>query len=594
MRGECTPISCLRLASKLRTAGEKGAPLRRQLSIDKELSALEGARRASAGERAVVDGLARLGAAELRDSESLARFHDALLFLRAYPQSPRVARLTESLLRDFGRRVTALRVRGDFDPLLELDVSGITGTSVETNSYPYDCIRWLAERFPGKVSIDWDLVDAPDRVAALLRRFLPLLEEESSADANVAVDEWIRAARAMNRDGGLAWLLQNLERLDVSPRLRAELFEGLGLFIRWDIESSPASRTRMRRAARPLFIHDAPLLGRRDVDLDREMSSARMPVSLLSKREGAAVLDLAREAMATRYRELYGFTYGDPAAVIAAEAGRGFEIVICGITPERRLPVRAGFGTLLVKNGVPVGYADAYGIGERLEISLNIFYAYRDGESAWCFARMLKLYRQLFDSAVFSLDAYQIGKGNEEAIKSGAFWFYRKLGFRSTDPAVEVLARREEERMASRREHRTSANVLRRMASGNVVYEVPGSPRAAWDRFHIRNLGLAVQRTMAKSGLEADPFRADCCERAAAALGIGRRSFNRAERQAFERMAPLLAIIPSLERWSEDDRATLVDAVRAKASRGEAAWLRLTARHQPLQRALLKLGSSRR
>lgn len=560
--------------------------------IDEDLAALENARRESAGESAVVDLLARLGAAEFHDSEPLVRFHDALLFLRAYPPSRRVARMTESPLRDFDRRVAASRANDDFDPLLDLDVSGVTGTAIETSSYTYDCVRWLAERFPRKVSIDWELVDAPDRVAALLRRFLPLLEEESSADANVSVDEWLRAAHAMNRDGGLAWLLQRLERLDVPPRLRAELFEGLGLFIRWDVESLPASRTGMRRATLPLFIHDAPLLGRRDVDLDREMTAGRMPVSRLSKREGAAVLDLAREAMATRYRELYGFTHGNPAAVISADAGRGLEIVICGITPERRLPIRAGFGTFLVKNGVPVGYADAYGIGERLEISLNIFYAYRDGESAWCFARMLKLYRQLFGSAVFSLDAYQIGKGNEEAIASGAFWFYRKLGFRSTDPAVELLARREEERMTSRRGHRTSAGVLRRMAHGNVVYEVPGAPRAVWDRFHIRNIGLAVQRAMAKSRLDTDAFRAACSARAAAGLGIGRRSFNRAEREAFERMAPLLAIIPSLDRWSEDDRETLVKIVRAKASRREAAFLQLTARHEPFQRALRRLGSS--
>lgn len=560
--------------------------------IDEDSSALENARRANAGERAVVDLLARLGAAEFHDSESVVRFHDALLFLRAYPESRRVARMTESLLRNFGRRVAALRANDDFDPLLDLDVSGISGTAIETSSYTYDCVCWLAGRFPRKVSIDWELVDAPDRVAALLRPFLPLLEEESSADANLSVDEWLRAARAMNGDGGLAWLLQNLQRLGLPQQLRGELFESLGLFIRWDLDSSPASRTRMRRTTRPLFFHDAPLLGRRDVDLDREMSTGRMPVSLLSKREGAAVLDLAREAMATRYRELYGFTHGDPAAVISADAGRGLEIVICGIAPERRLPIRAGFGTLFVKNGVPVGYADAYGIGERLEISLNIFYAYRDGESAWCFARMLKLYRQLFGSSVFSLDAYQIGKENEEAIESGAFWFYRKLGFRSTDPAVEVLARREEERMASQRGHRTSANVLRRMARGNVLYEVPGTPRAVWDRFHIRNIGLAVQRAMAKSGLQADAFRADCCARAAAALGIGRRSFNRGERDAFERMAPLLAIIPALDRWSEDEREALVEIAHAKASRREAAFLQLTARHEPFQRALLRLGSS--
>ena len=190
----------------------------RESVIDEDLSALEKARQANTGERAVVSRLARLGGAEFRDSESLVRFHEALLFLRVYPQSRRVARIAESMLRRFRRRVAELRTSSTLDPLLDLDVSGIVGTAIETSSYSYDCVRWLAERFPPKVSIDWDLVGAPDRVAALLRRFLPLLDEESSADANVSVDGWLRAAGAMNRDGGLAWLLQNLQRLDVPQR----------------------------------------------------------------------------------------------------------------------------------------------------------------------------------------------------------------------------------------------------------------------------------------------------------------------------------------------------------------------------------------
>ena len=77
-----------------------------------------------------------------------------------------------------------------------------------------------------------------------------------------------------------------------------------------------------------------------------------------------------------------------------------------------------------------------------MEVSFNIFYAFRDGESAFCFARLLKLYHQLFFSTTFSLDAYQVGFGNDEAIEAGAYWFYRKLGFRSTDPKVERIAQR--------------------------------------------------------------------------------------------------------------------------------------------------------
>lgn len=562
--------------------------------LDRRLYELEAARRSRPGAAVVLDLLAGLADASFADGGALVRFHEVLLFFRAYPDSPRVARAAEALLRGFHRRVRAIRDSRQFERLLDIDVSGIAGTYVETSTYTYECVRWLCERFPRRVSVDWDVYDAPDRIAAVLRPFLPLLEEESFADANVAFVEWMRAARAMDGSGGLLWLLRNLDRLDVPPLLRADIFNALGLFIRWDLDGSPASRTRMRRASRNVFCHRGPLLTRRDVSIERELSNEPLPVRRLQRREGAAVLDMARAAMATRYRELYGFIHGDPSCVISADAGRGVEILVCGIVAQRRLPIRAGFGTFLVKNGVPIGYADAYGIGRRLDISLNLFSAFRDGESAWCFARMLKLYHQSFGSAVFSLDPYQIGHENDEAIRSGAFWFYRKLGFRSTDPSVEALARREEEAMARDTARRTSPRMLRRMALSALVYEVPGARGPSWNRFHIRNVGLAVQRAMARSGLRPDEFRAECRARAAAALRLRSRSLTSDENEAFERMAPLLAVIPELPRWSDDDRAMLVDAIRAKASRRESVYLQLTSCHEPFQRALSRLGTPRR
>jgi hypothetical protein len=43
-----------------------------------------------------------------------------------------------------------------------------------------------------------------------------------------------------------------------------------------------------------------------------------------------------------------------------------------------------------------------------------------------------------------SVYPYQLGHDNEEAIESGAFWFYRKLGFRPGRADLERLAEREE------------------------------------------------------------------------------------------------------------------------------------------------------
>ncbi len=51
-------------------------------------------------------------------------------------------------------------------------------------------------------------------------------------------------------------------------------------------------------------------------------------------KEGEKALDLAREASTIRYRELYGFTQGDPAHVYEADMGRGVRLFLMGLPRE--------------------------------------------------------------------------------------------------------------------------------------------------------------------------------------------------------------------------------------------------------------------
>ena len=66
------------------------------------------------------------------------------------------------------------------------------------------------------------------------------------------------------------------------------------------------------------------------------------------------------------------------------------------------------------------------------------------------------------------------------------------------DPALEKLAQAEEKKVQANAKYRTSAATLRRLSKANVVYELPEAERGAWDRFSMRNIGLAVQKRMAK------------------------------------------------------------------------------------------------
>ncbi len=234
---------------------------------------------------------------------------------------------------------------------------------------------------------------------------------------------------------------------------------------------------------------------RSDVSLAGELSSPAFAMETLSRAEGERVLDFARETSAMRYRELHGFTYGDPAHVIRADFGRGVEVFVSGVPPEHRLPLRAYHAGMFFKNGVPIGYIECLTLFEHMEVGFNLYYTFREGETAWLYARLLRLFHQLLSVTCFAVDPYQLGAHNEEAIDSGAFWFYRKLGFRPANADVAKLLAREEAKLRADPAHRTPAGTLRRLAAGWMIYEMPGSRAGDWDHFETRRAAMALRES---------------------------------------------------------------------------------------------------
>ena len=533
--------------------------------------------------------LAALGRLRFRDPQTLIRFHDALLFLRAYPHNAPVLRRAERLLGSFVQRVERLRQAGAdmsvFDPE---QVSGIAGTTMQ-DTWNYDVVRWLTQRFPRSVAIDWTDYDQETRLATTLPRFISLLADDADVEADVPYREWLRTASG-NRNV-LQWLLERFERLPISGREKAELYNSLGLTVKWDLANLRASRTRNWRSVRSVFYHQGPLLRRGEVSLAKEMASP-LPVRRLARREGERVMDLIREIMAVRYRELYGTTLGDPSSVMEARPGRGAQIFLWGLPPERRLPLRAYLAGFTLKNGVPINYIEGISLFEWMEVGFNTFYAYRDGESAWHYAQALRLLSQLHGIRCISVYPYQRGDGNEEAIASGAFWFYRKLGFRPGRPEVRWLLAREEERIAARPDYRTPASTLRKLAAGHMFYEVPGAEVGAWDRFRVRNLGIRVNRYMAERFAGSPKkMREASSTRLAGILGVNARRASLPGSAPLEDFAVVLALMPDLPSWTADERRKLAAIIGAKAGADEGRYVRLLQSHSRLRAAVLWLGN---
>lgn len=390
-----------------------------------------------------------------RNPEELIEFHETVLFLRAYPQSARVLKLADQILFAFAERVRGL----EREPFEYSDVSGVAGTCLTTNfSYPF--ARSLAERHDGAVQIDWQQYGRADRLGPILGRLIREAFEDWAVAPHADWRRWYEKA-----GGNLRWLISHV---------RPEVYDLLELPLRWELGDSPASRSRARIPRKNIFYHQGPFLARKDVSFAAEFAAPRIPAARLPREQARKTVDLIIDASAVRYRELYGFLYPDLAGVFHADLGRGIDFYFCGLPRRWRLPRRDYYAGMYFKNGVPIGYVEVISsrekTGARMEVGFNLYYTFRQGETAWLYGRLLKVFRERYKVTAFVIDPYQIGHENDEAIESGAFWFYYKLGFRPESPEIAALAEREERKVAARPGYRSSRATLRKLAAGTMAY----------------------------------------------------------------------------------------------------------------------------
>jgi hypothetical protein len=440
-------------------------------SLERLLDRLEVAKRQfGSNATTVAKILTALDRLRFPDAPSLIRFHEALLFFRAYPPNSTILRLADRMLATFPERLARLRRTGaDLLPFEEPDVSGISGTSLSA-VFTYEIARWLARHHPSSIDIDWEGSDS-SLLGPLLSRLHPLFAEDALVEANIPFLDWFRAAKGNAKASDLRWLISRLDKVPLPEDVLSDLYAHAELALRWDLGNIPITRTNLRLpGVRRFFYHTDPLVRRADVSLDAELKSPRLAIAKLSRKRGEQMLDLARDTSAMRFRELHGFTYGDRSEVYRVELGRGVVVFVSSVLPEHRLPVRVYHAGLIFKNAVPIGYVETLTFKKQMEVGFNLYYTFREGETAWLYARLLRLFHQLLGVTLFTVDPYQLGLHNEEAIESGAFWFYRKLGFRPADADVAKLLATEEKRLRSNPDYRTPARTLRRLADGWMVY----------------------------------------------------------------------------------------------------------------------------
>jgi hypothetical protein len=497
-----------------------------------------------------------------------------LEFVRAHPDDAQVLALAREV-------IVGLRDRVAREPA-ELDDTGVPG-SVCRYPYSYAVLQRLDRRFPGALEIDWDAFEDQTLLSSLLALCFTGPEGEANEYWPYAWPDFIERSGS-RRSSDLGFFLRLLQTSGRSAVEQAALFEMCDIPIRYVLDQPGSGRPEVEvEAGEPFF--QAEALPKERFELAPEIVRPLRLPRALSRARAERVLDACTAALASRSLEIHPLIYASPDDVLLVRFDRGVAVVLAGVLPEHRAPLGGSYFFMVLKNGVPAAYGPAAPLFGACELGINVFPEFRGGEIRFFYSQFMRLLHHAFGVELFHLTRYGMGEDNPDAIASGAFWFYRKLGFVPTSPAVEAMAREEEARMRREPGHRSDRKMLRRLSRTEAVLDLSARRRAPFD---FGALGMAVSRDIAA---RHDGDRAAAVRTASARVrrALGVRDFSRwsaDERAALERLSLVLDLVPDLASFGARAKSTLIRILRSKGSSSETVATRLLAQHARLEAAL--------
>jgi hypothetical protein len=394
-------------------------------------------------------------------------YHNILLFLLAYAEN----RLVYGLALEEMNRLSDVTNRLDSFKKEQLTNNGI-GFSETQGNYSFELIKWLCQSFPEEVDIH-SFDDAGAHPKELLKFSLNEMEFELIGDENLSKLKWLeKTSGQKDKKAILKWMIFCVDRIKLNSVLKEQIFESMKLYIRINPSNTVGKKFQFSKstntiAVKSRYFHDQGLLKKFD---ERALIEKKLPTEKkLSVLQQEEILKVARVALVLLNRETDPITYGAADGLKMFDLDRGLSIALFSIRPQLRLPIESYVGFMMFKNGYPMAYGGAWLFGSRSLIGINIFEAFRGGESAFVFAQLLRTYRQEFGATQFEVEPYQFGKNNPEGLKSGAFWFYHRFGFRPIDKKLYDLANEEHQKVETIKGYRTPIEILKQFTRSNVA-----------------------------------------------------------------------------------------------------------------------------
>lgn len=407
-------------------------------------------------------------------------YHEILLFIAAHPDNRQVLRVVHNEMKRISRVVKQKEGSTLFDD------SGLPFSAISTR-LSHDLMIWLSKHKQCKVELE-----SPGKsqfnLNALLSFTLPPLERDETT-AGYDTDELLSVLN-IHEQGQLEFLLDQFRSLDHVPLVKDHLWEQLGAFFRIRFVHPLFSRS-FNRIDTEIFYQSEIV---KKFDHHQLIASPLPDAGVLDAAKRNRIADVVRKSLVLTMRETDPSTYMDESSLRYFELERGISIAIYGMTGLRQLPLQSYIGFTAFKNGYPVAYGGAWVFGRSATFGINIFEAYRGGESGYVMCQLLRVYARSFGLTYIEVEPYQFGLDNPDGIKSGAFWFYYRFGFRSVDKKLDAIATTEVQKIKSKPGYRTSERTLIKFTEDYIALQLGSDIPMKYN-----DVSTAVKKMIARS-----------------------------------------------------------------------------------------------
>ncbi len=521
-----------------------------------------------------------------RDAKTLMKLHDVACFLRAFADSPTVFDEAGKLLGSFAERVENLPVRQK----KFLADTGISATPIN-DEFSHEIAQWIVSTNRGRADIDWRSYEDPELLDDLLGNLLTDAEQAMWEEGQVSTSEWIKRAKGTCSLNDLEWILKQFPTRGARRQTWTTQYDNATVPITWQLDRSLNSRTLNEI---DWLANCNPRNNWRKAPRSPSKQVARtLPgIRRLTSTKASDVIDASRAALAARNREVHAITYANPDEIYLAPIGQGVHVAVIGVLPEYRLNIEANYAYVILSHGRPIGYGGVSPLFKQANTGVNIFDEYRRAESRFLFVEVLRVFHTLFKSTRFVANPYQFGAENDEAIATGAFWAYYKIGFRPMDPKLAKKAAAIAATRSFKKGVMPPKAKLKELLGSDLELNLPDAKNTEY--FDEGFLGAISERVTERIAQSESTSRKKAVATLVADVAkqldvTDRKKWTIHQRQSFQRLAPIIALISGLETWPVAQKRALTNLIRAKGSPQERGYAQRLFRNDRLRRTLKRV-----